>query len=220
MRKSAITIKLLTVKLNCDDIIITDVFWRLFKRDITDAFNWIMSMCCMSFSDSSSTIENPLIDRRDELWSPKGWENYFSGNIVKHLDYIKNNNSSYETSFVRFEIQNDQVSNTKNGQTCLDNTNIRLTVKTIGTKLKQMFQYVPKLKDLRKNVFLFNLQWNNILCTDMIVFLKNQMNSCTTFAGGEDRIRIFGVQNRPGDGFNPITVLKTKNRREVLYGEL
>lgn len=220
MRKSATTIKFLNGKLRHNFIIITDKLFPLFERDIINMCNRITSMCFMSFSDSSSTGVNTLICQKNELWSPKGWENYFSGNIVKHLDYIKNNNSPYETSFVKFGIQNDQASNRKNEQTCLDNINIRLTVKTIGTKLKQIFKCVIKLKDLHKNGKFFNLQWNNILCADRIVFLKNQMNSCTTFAGEEDRIRIFRVQNRPGDGFNPITVLKTRNRREVLYGEL
>lgn len=223
MRMSATMIKFLNGKLRYNYIIITDKLFPLFKRDIIDMCNRITSMCFMSFSDSSSTIENPLVDQRDELWSPKGWENYFSGNIVKHLDYIKNNNSPYETSFVKFEIQNDQASNTKNGQSCLNNANIRLTVKTIGTKLKQIFKCVIKLKDLHKNRNFFNLQWNNTLYGNMILFLKeqmNKMNSGTTFAGREAGIHVFRVQNRPGDGFNPITVLKTKNRKEVLYGEL
>lgn len=196
----------------------------------------IISMSLKYLSDSSSTIENPLVDQSDELWSPKGWENYFSGNIVKHLNYIKNNsNSTYETSLVRYKTQNDQVSNIKNGQSCLNNTNIQLTVKTIGTKsnnstleqeelirsgLKQLVIYATKLKDLCRELVPSNLQWNNILYGDMILFLKNQMNSDAALTSGDARIRVFGVQNRPGDGFNPITVLKTKNRKEVLYGEL
>lgn len=182
MRMSATMKKLINVKLNCDDIIIVDDFWQTFRRDIIDTFNWIMSMamCFMSFSDSSSTIENPLVDQRDELWSRL---------TAKTIGTKSNNNTLERETLIR-------------------------------SGLKQLVIYAIKLKDLCKESVPSNLQWKNILCADRIVFLKNQMNSCTTFAGEEDRIRIFRVQNRPDDGFNPITVLKTRNRREVLYGEL
>lgn len=185
MRMSAFMIELINVKLSCDDIIITDDFWQSFKRDIIDTFNRIMSMamCFMSFSDSSSTIENPLVDQRDELWSRL---------TVKTIG-TKSNNSTLERETL------------------------------IRSGLKQLVIYATKLKDFCKESVPSNLQWNNILYGNMILFLKeqmNKMNSGTTFAGREAGIHVFRVQNRPGDGFNPITVLKTKNRKEVLYGEL